>query len=246
MNCGNTSAGEYLRPSESQIHVYNDFHAAGLYNQGKLAAFRKPCGILHCLQNIFAFKPGIIHKKLVNSFAGAELGKYDSNGCSGSADTRLAAHNFTKPYIGNAQCMVLTKNTKVTAKSPEELTGYGVAYQAETTSDIFMTKLADGGLRFTPYEYEKMTSCFDELKLGRVDAIVCDSTVALDFLSPTEPYEVVWQGPADEVFGICMKKGNDALTQAIDKALDELFADGTMLRISNETIHMDMVTAARK
>jgi polar amino acid transport system substrate-binding protein len=50
----------------------------------------------------------------------------------------------------------------------------------------------------------------------------------------------------DEVFAICLKKGNDALTEAIDRALDELFADGTMLRLSQEIFNIDMVTAARK
>jgi polar amino acid transport system substrate-binding protein len=182
-------------------------------------------------------------------FAGVTKGDYD---CVVSAVTvteaRLAAHNFTKPYIGNAQCMVLAKNTKVTAKSPQELAGYGVAYQAETTSDYYMAKLADEGLKFTPYEYAQVLACFEELRLGRVDAIICDSTVASDFISkPNAPYEVVWQGPADEVFGICLKKGNDALTQAMDKALDELFADGTMLRLSRETFGgLDLVSAARK
>jgi polar amino acid transport system permease protein len=42
-----------------------------------------------------------------------------------------------------------------------------------------------------------------------------------------------------------MKKGNDELTAAIDKALDELFADGTMLRISQSVFGMDLVTATR-
>jgi hypothetical protein len=94
VNCGNTPVGEYLRPSESQIHAYKDFHAMDLpKGQGKLAAFRKPRGIPHRLKNIFALKPGIIHKELVNGFAGTELGKYDPNGYSHSADTRFAAHN---------------------------------------------------------------------------------------------------------------------------------------------------------
>jgi polar amino acid transport system substrate-binding protein len=182
-------------------------------------------------------------------FAGVTKGDYDCviSGVT-VTDARLAAHNFTKPYIANAQCMVLAKNTQVTAKSPEELAGLDVAYQEETTSDYYMTKLAEGGLDFTPREYASVMSCFDELRLGRVDAIVCDSTVASDFIAkPDAPYEVVWQGPADEVFGICLKKGNDALTQALDKALDELFADGTMLRLSQETFGgLDLVTATRK
>ncbi|MDR1949528.1 MAG: ABC transporter substrate-binding protein [Spirochaetaceae bacterium] len=181
-------------------------------------------------------------------FAGVTTSKYD---CIMSAvtitDERSAAHNFTKPYIGNAQAMVLLKGSAVQARTPEETAGLGVAYQAETTSDIYMTKLAEGGLRFTPYEYDKVISCFDELKLGRVDVIVCDSLVAVDYVAPADsPFEIVWQGPADEKFGICLKKGNDALTAELDKALDELFADGTMLRISQEIFNMDMVSAARR
>jgi polar amino acid transport system substrate-binding protein len=31
---------------------------------------------------------------------------------------------------------------------------------------------------------------------------------------------------------MCLKRGNDDLTAALDKALDELFAKGTMLKIS--------------
>jgi polar amino acid transport system substrate-binding protein len=180
-------------------------------------------------------------------FAGVSTDKYD---CIISSVTvteeRKQAHNFTKPYIGNAQALVLLKGSSVKARSPEELGGLGVAYQAETTSDIYMAKLADQGLKFTPYEYDKVMNCFDELRLGRVDAIVCDSLVAVDYIAPADtPFEIVWQGPADEVFAICLKKGNDALTEALDKALDELFADGTMLKTSQETFKMDLVSAVR-
>jgi polar amino acid transport system substrate-binding protein len=177
-------------------------------------------------------------------FAGVDTGKYD---CIISAATiteeRLQRHNFTKPYIGNAQAMVLLKGSTLTARTPEETSGLGVAYQAETTSDIFMAKLAEQGVTFKPYEYDKVLNCFDELRLGRVDAIVCDSLVAVDYITvDNSPFEMVWQGPADETFGICLKKGNDALTQALDKALDELFADGTMLKISQNVFKMDMVS----
>jgi polar amino acid transport system substrate-binding protein len=181
-------------------------------------------------------------------FAGVTTGKYD---CIISSVTvteeRITAHNFTKPYIGNSQAMVLLKNSPVKARTPEELGGLGVAYQAETTSDIFMAGLAGQGLQFTPYEYDKVMNCFDELRLGRVDAIICDSLVAVDYIAPPgNPFEIVWQGPADEVFAVCLKKGNDALTAALDKALDELFADGTMLKISQETFKMDLVSSARR
>ncbi|MDR2448313.1 MAG: ABC transporter substrate-binding protein [Treponema sp.] len=181
-------------------------------------------------------------------FAGVDTGKYD---CIMSAVTvtpeRQAAYNFTKPYIGNAQALVLRKDSTVTAARPEELGGLRVAYQAETTTDIYMTKLAQGGLAFEPYEYDKVLNCFDDLRLERVDAIVCDSLVAFDYIAPANsPFKIVWQGEADEVFAICLKKGNDQLTNAIDRVLDALFADGTILKISQDVFQMDMVSSARK
>jgi polar amino acid transport system substrate-binding protein len=89
--------------------------------------------------------------------------------------------------------------------------------------------------------------CFDELKLGRVDVVVTDLLVAYEYIAQeNSPFEIVWQSSEPEQFGICMKKGNDELTNAINKALDELFADGTMLKISNNIFGMDLVTATRK
>ncbi|MDR3138043.1 MAG: ABC transporter substrate-binding protein [Treponema sp.] len=181
-------------------------------------------------------------------FAGIDTNKYDCIISSVTVtDERLAAHNFTKPYIGNSQAMVLLKGSSIKARTPEELEGLGVAYQAETTSDIYMARLADAGLKFTPYEYDKVMNCFDELRLGRVDAIICDSLVAVDYIAPADtPFEIVWLGPADEVFAICLKKGNTALTDALNKAMDELFAEGAMLKISQETFKMDLVSNVKR
>jgi polar amino acid transport system substrate-binding protein len=181
-------------------------------------------------------------------FAGVNTGKYDCIMSSVTInDARVAAHNFSKPYVANALAMVLMKGSKITARTPMELTGLGVAYQEETTSDTYMTELAGQGLQFSPYEYEKVMYCFDELKMGRVDVIVTDLLVAYDYIAPADsPFEIVWQSPPDERFGICLKKGNDALTSEINKALDALFSDGAMLKISQDIFGMDLVSAARE
>ena len=86
----------------------------------------------------------------------------------------------------------------------------------------------------------------DDLKNGRVDAIVCDSLVAVDYVADANaPYEIVWLGEADEFFGVCIKKGNDALTEKIDLALDKLFAEGKIQAISKEIFGSDIVSATR-
>ena len=180
-------------------------------------------------------------------FAGVNTNKYD---CIISAvtinDARLAAHNFSKPYIQNTLAIVIPKNSSLNVRSPNDLAGLSVGYQEETTSDDFMSELADSGLRFTPREYDKVLYCFDELRLGRIDAIMTDLLVAYEYIGQAgSPFQIVWQG-GEEEFGICMKKGNDALTSAINDALDALFADGTIQRISNQVFGMDMVSAVRK
>jgi len=179
-------------------------------------------------------------------FAGVDTSKYD---CIISSVTilpaRQAVHNFSKPYIQNTLAIVLPKNSTRKVSSPEDLAGLNVAYQEETTSDYYMEELAKGGLKFTPREYDKVMYCFDEMKLGRVDAIMTDLLVAYEYLARSDQFEIVWQG-GEEEFGICIKKGNDALTDAINKALDELFEEGTMLKISNDVFGMDLVSAVRK
>ncbi|MDR2739120.1 MAG: ABC transporter substrate-binding protein [Treponema sp.] len=180
-------------------------------------------------------------------FAGVNTGKYDVIISSVTiTEERLKVFNFSAPYIQNAQAIVAAKGSPIKAQGLEDLAGLKVAYQAETNSDDIMTELGEGGLKFTPLEYDKVINCFDELRLGRTDAILCDSVVAYFYAAqPNNPYEIVWEGMGDEL-GICMKKGNDVLTAAVQGALDQLYADGTVQKISRSIFGRDLVSPVRK
>ena len=161
---------------------------------------------------------------------------------------RLEKHNFSKPYIANALAMVVLKDAPVAAKTPEELENYNVAYQRATTSDAFMKRLVNRtGLSYNSFEYDQVIRCFDELRLKRVNVIITDALVAYDYIAAEDsPFEIVWIGSDEpDVFGICMRKGNDDLTYAINKVLEEMFYDGTMQRISYEIFGADLVSEAR-
>jgi polar amino acid transport system substrate-binding protein len=89
-------------------------------------------------------------------------------------------------------------------------------------------------------------NCFDELAVDRVDVILVDSVVAAEYLSrPGNPFLVTAEVSNDEVLAICLKKGNDALTNALNEALDALYADGTLKRISMEVFGNDVVSSVR-
>ncbi|MDR2144418.1 MAG: transporter substrate-binding domain-containing protein [Treponema sp.] len=47
------------------------------------------------------------------------------------------------------------------------------------------------------------------------------------------------------MLAICLKKGNNALTEALNKALDELYADGTLKKISQDVFGTDVVSSVR-
>jgi polar amino acid transport system substrate-binding protein len=148
---------------------------------------------------------------------------------------RQKKYNFTKPYMNSSIIIVTLKDSFIKIEKPEDIENYSVGFQSNTTAHYFTEKLSNQGIRFRPVAYDKILNCFDDLKLGRLDLIAVDNLVASDYTGKVNsPFEVVWQGRADEYISICLKKGNDALTIALDNALDELFANGTLLDISQK------------
>jgi polar amino acid transport system substrate-binding protein len=180
-------------------------------------------------------------------FAGLETGKYDLiiSSVTITPERRLK-YIFPAAYIANAQAIVFPANSTRTAQSLQDLANLTVAYQGETTSDDIMTELAAGGLRFTAREYDKVMNCFDDLRNGRVDVIVCDSVVAYYYnMNPAYSVKIVWEGEGEEL-GVCINGGNTALGAAVEQALNELFADGTVQRISQEVFGSDLVSSVRQ
>jgi polar amino acid transport system substrate-binding protein len=149
--------------------------------------------------------------------------------------------------VANSQLLVVRKDSGVKPGSLDEIPGLRLTYQAETTSDTLATEwISRTGAKVEVFEYDKVMNCFDELILNRVDVILVDSVVAADYLAkPGNPFEITAEVSNDEVFAVCLKKGNDALTAALNKALDELYADGTLQRISQDVFGTDVVSSVR-
>ncbi|MCL1813307.1 MAG: transporter substrate-binding domain-containing protein [Treponema sp.] len=161
---------------------------------------------------------------------------------------RAGRYNFSTPYVVNAQYLVVRNDLQAKPKSLEDVQGLRLTFQGETTSDeLYQDWSAKTGIRLETYPYDKVMNCFDDLSLNRVDVILVDSVVAAEYLSrPGNPFEISALVSDDEVLAICIKKGNDELTAAINKALDELYAEGALQRISQNIFGTDVVSPARK
>ncbi len=186
------------------------------------------CDIIEAIAKDMGLKVEYVDTAWDGIFAGLDTDKYDCiiSGVTITSE-RKEKYDFTQSYIQNFQCMVTMKDGKVTAKTPEELTGLKVGYQSETTSDIYVTDLITKGLKAEPFEYEKILECFSDLSAGRIDAVVCDSTVTYPYLhKANSPYQLVWtQADNPEEFGIMVKKGNTPLLTALDNGLTKLKND---------------------
>jgi polar amino acid transport system substrate-binding protein len=178
--------------------------------------------------------------------AGLDANKYDMAINITILPERQKRYNFTKPYIDSSITIVVLKSFPLKIEKPEDIAKFSVAYQSDTTAQYFTEKLCENGTYFTPYSYDKILNCFEDLRIGRVDLVVVDNIAAYDYVGKADsPFKVAWQGPSDEFIGICLKKGNDSLTVVLDNALDELFDNGTLLKISQKIFNRDMISSIR-
>lgn len=170
-------------------------------------------------------------------FAGLDKGDYDCiiSAVSITSD-RLLEFEFSNPYIKNYQCIVTKADASTKPASLDELKDLNVGYQEETTSDDYLNNyMAVNSLNVNTNAYAKVINVFDDLELGRLDAVVCDSIVAESYVADGK-FEITWQQGEDEEteeFGICMKKGNTELKDKVNAALTTLDENGTL----DEIIH---------
>lgn len=176
-------------------------------------------------------------------FAGLDTNRYDVVMSAATiTEDRLKNFDFSAPYIGNGQAIILQKSSTLPITKMADLNGYKVGYQAETTSDFYTKKVsAAEGWTYVENAYDKVMNAYDDLKFGRIDAVVSDSLVAVDYLAPADTvFKQVFMGTPDEYFGVCMKKGNTELLNKVNAALEEIKADGTMKKLYEEVFGMDL------
>ncbi|MDO4977402.1 MAG: ABC transporter substrate-binding protein [Eubacteriales bacterium] len=173
-------------------------------------------------------------------FAGVDTDKYDVILSSVSfTEDRNEKYLLSKTYVANAPVIVVPNDS--TIADIADLEGKSVAVQMETTADYLIQEYVGNGLKTDLRQYEKVINAFDELLAGRVDAVCTDSVVAAYYLGDeASNYKTVWQAETKEPICMCMKKGNDALKETLEGALDELKANGKLAEIATKYFGEDI------
>ncbi len=102
-----------------------------------------------------------------------------------------------------------------------------VGVQLGTTGDIYASDINGATIE----RYKNGADAVQALKQGKVDAVIIDNEPAKVFVSKNEDLKILDEEFAVEEYAIAIKKGNTELTEAINGALAELKADGTLASI---------------
>ena len=167
---------------------------------------------------------------------------------SGKADIGLAGMtvtpdraeevNFTASYATGVQVVIVTEDSAIT--SVDDLFAEGacnvIGVQRNTTGDLYTTwDLEDAGLA-TIDRYSKGAEAVQALKTGKVDCVVIDNEPAKAFVAEVEGLKILDTEYILEEYAGAMNKDNAALFDAVNAALEELIADGTVQTIIDKYI----------
>ena len=162
---------------------------------------------------------------------------------SGKADIGLAGMtvtpdraeevNFTASYATGVQVVIVTEDSAIT--SVDDLFAEGasnvIGVQRNTTGDLYTTwDLEDAGLA-TIDRYSKGAEAVQALKTGKVDCVVIDNEPAKAFVAEVEGLKILDTEYILEEYAGAMNKDNAELFEAVNVALEELIADGTVQAI---------------
>jgi polar amino acid transport system substrate-binding protein len=148
---------------------------------------------------------------------------------------------FTRPYIANSQVIVVAPSNN-TIKSGNDLAGKKVGAQVSTTAHDSAIKLLQK-IKFDLSTYDQVIQPFQDLKTGRLDAIIVDEVVARYYVTQDKSSYKVSSGKlTNEPIAICFSKDNTSLRDKIDSILDGFQKDGTMKKISEKWFTEDLTS----
>ena len=145
-------------------------------------------------------------------------------------DDRLLVMDFTDSYATGVQVVIVKEGSDVTMDNLGEKM---IGTQRGTTGYIYCSDdFGDENV----VAYDDGLTAVQALNNGQVDAVVIDNAPAQEFVAANPGLKVLDTSYAEEDYAIGMAKGS-ALEDAVNKALEELKADGTLQAIVDKYIN---------
>ena len=146
-------------------------------------------------------------------------------------DERKNVMDFSDSYATGIQSIIVPEGSDIA--SPDDLAGKMIGTQRGTTGYIYCSDdFGDDAV----VAYDDGLTAVQALNNGQVDAVVIDNAPAKEFVAANPGLLLLDTSYAEEDYAIGMAKGNTALEDAVNAALEELKADGTLQSIVDKYI----------
>ena len=146
-------------------------------------------------------------------------------------DERMESVDFSEPYLDSNQAIVVAKGSSETEETLNDASKQ-VVCQGGTTGDEWIGENLPDAVRVP---VDDVTAALTGVQTGLHQAMVVDLPVASYMLSQSfSDLEIVKEIPTGEQYGIAVSKDNPELTQAVNKALEDMKSDGTMKEIETK------------
>ena len=145
--------------------------------------------------------------------------------------------DFTASYATGVQVVIVKEGSEVTLDALfAEGASHKIGVQQGTTGDLYCTwDLEDTG-KASIERFKTGADAILALTTGKVDCVVIDNEPAKAFVEANEGLVILDTQYAVEDYAAAMSKDNEALYQAVNAALEELIADGTVQSIIDKYI----------
>ena len=164
-------------------------------------------------------------------FGGLNDGSYD---CVASGTTitpgRQEIADFCTPYAVSGQSLVVDVGRHPNVRSIDDLKVLVIGVQQGNTSQPVANKLVAEGrtAKVRVYAYDQIETALGDLSTGGCDAFMKLAPVTHWLIRDRPKLRVVQTSITREILGVCVRKGDTALRDAINKAQEELAKDGTL------------------
>jgi polar amino acid transport system substrate-binding protein len=141
-------------------------------------------------------------------------------------DERKKVVDFTEPYYAGGLVAMVKDGSSITKLS--DLDGKKVTVQVGTKSVGF---LQEHYPKVQRVEVEKNQEMFNLVDIGRADAAVTGKPAAYQYVRTRPGLKVLPEQLTTEEYGMALRKDEPELTKAVNKAIEQLKADGTYAAI---------------
>ena len=151
-------------------------------------------------------------------------------------DDRLLVMDFSDSYATGVQVVIVKEGSDVTMDNLGEMM---IGCQRGTTGYIYASDTPENGGYGEDHvtAYDNGASAVQALINGQVDCVIIDSAPAQEYVAANPGLTILEGTWVEEQYAIGMNKGNTALVEAVNGALAELIADGTVQSIIDKYIN---------